>query len=164
MGETALKKTQFNEDVAKARHQYRNDQDALMIAMRGGQRVETQLAEQTRFQQALAIVLRPVIQNVVVPMVRAFQAATAFIRNVFQMPVMQAFANALANMPGALSKMAQNAASQILSFFFGHKKENDKAEEKHHRERTDASETDLFGKTMFNQNNVEGTQNKFLGG
>ena len=143
MGETALKKTQFNEDVAKARHQYRNDQDALMIAMRGGQRVETQLAEQTRFQQALAIV---------------------FIRNVFQMPVMQAVANALANMPGALSKMAQNAASQILSFFFGHKKENDKAEEKHQRERTDASETDLFGKTMFNQNNVEGTQNKFLGG
>jgi len=164
MGETVLKKTQYNEDTAKARHQYRTDQDALIAALRGSQRAESQVAQQTQFQQLLATVLRPVIQNIVIPVIRAFQAATAFVRNLFQAPVAQQLANAATAMAAATGKFLQQAASQILTFFFGHKKENDKTDDKKQRERNDAAATDLFGKTIFNDNNVEGAQGKFLGG
>lgn len=164
MGETALKKTKYNEDTAKARHQFRADQDALMLAMRSGQRVEVQTAQQqTQLQQVLAALPQPLVQNIILPAIRMVQAVGNFMRAVFQSPVLQNFGQAMGNAMAGLGKMVQNAASQILSFFFGHKKENDKTDEKHQRDRTDAATTDLFGKTMFNEDNVQGAENKFLG-
>ena len=168
MGETVLKKTKYNQDVATARHQYRRDQDALMLGARITENLKTQHTQQQQgfMQQFAARVVSPLVQNVLVPVLNLLQNTAAFLTRLAA-PLAQPatmLKHVFAGLGGKAMAILQNAASQILTFFFGHKKENDKADEKHQRDRNDISMPDFFGKTAINQQNVEASTGKFLGG
>lgn len=135
MGETVLKKSQFDEDTAQARAANRKEAD-INAAM-------TSVRQQAPFLQPPLLQQPPgFLPTLVTQVVQVIQRPVQMILNLIQ-AFPQQLGQTLGQAAQNLANRAEKAISQILTFFFGHKK--DKTEEKEKRDRNDAALPDLFG-------------------
>jgi len=77
------------------------------------------------------------------------------------MSLPQNAAQAMTQMAQNLGKLAEKTVGQLLSFFFGYKK--DKTEETEQRDKNDASLLDIFGDNPFSSSKISKKENAGLG-
>ncbi len=148
MGETVLKKSQFDQDVANTRAMNRVLIDQMDLATMKA----IQAQQQPVAQPGVPRFLQPIIQRGIQLLQPLINTATNVARAIFvQIP------SFIAQSAQALANRAEKAVSQILSFFFGHKKE--KTEEKEQRDKNEFAMVGLFGDSK-----VEETAETDLGG
>lgn len=140
-GESVLKQSQFNEDVANQRMRDRVNTDFLMQFNHQLQKDAQPQQPQGLLQNAARTVAR-FVRQLARPVIRFFNTLQTITRNLGRM-LAKATAN-LAKGFQAAGKMAEQAVKNILTFFFGHKKDNAKTEEKEQREQFEFTESDLF--------------------
>ena len=141
-GETVLKKTQYNEDVANHRALQRVNTDLLAQFGKQVQRAETPPPPPGFLAGAVRAVSQ-FIQQLARPVMQAFTMLAA---------IPQAVATVFANLGQGVAnagQLAEKAVAGILTFFFGHKK--DKTEEKEKRDKADFKQSDFFDDTKVKE-------------
>lgn len=155
MGETVLKKTKFDQDSAIVRGLNR-----ILLDQQAADSMS-----QTRIQppqppplpiRMIAALLVPVQQLAQTVLIRPAQALMNF---VLLLP--QTLAQTGAQLGQAMSRLADRTIGQLLSFFFGYKK--DKTEETEQRDRNDASLLDIFGDNPFTSSRISQKENAGFG-
>lgn len=167
MGETVLKKSQYDADAANARENNRSYADQLS-RQQTQQQLRVTLPSQTQSPFVLTSQAPPqppdtpaqrFIQTLAQNIVRPFVLIQTALQNAAQQ-VSQAISQTLQQVPGFIDK----AMSQVLSFFFGYKK--DTREEKEKRDRNDAASLGMFGESdLFgtSASKVEQKENSGMG-
>lgn len=155
MGETVLKKTKFDEDSAVVRGMNRSllDQQAQDTVRQSQLPPPPPPSLPVRMIATILNTMQQVVQTVVVRPAMAFAAVL--------MSLPQNAAQAAVQMAQNLGKMAERTIGQLISFFFGHKK--DKTEEAEQRDKNDASLLDIFGDNPFSSSKISKKENAGLG-
>ena len=144
-GESTLKKSKFNEDVANNRASTR------LYVERQDQATRQQLQPLPQWLAKPLNVLANVVRQVVKLLQKPIQLIQNFVKAMVK-PMMQ-FANGVKT----AVKAAKTAVANVLTFFFGHKK--DKTKEKEERNRHD-----IHLKNKFGEEKVEAAEGSLMGG
>ncbi len=141
MGRGYLNKDTFNEAVAQDRSNNRVQRDLVENMMAAARDAQTTGARESFTARQLP---QPqnLMQRAVLVLAQPLLALANFFQNIPRLPL---------PLPGLVQNAFQNAGTQLnqavanlLSFFFGNKKDNDKVEERKQREDTEIAESDLF--------------------
>lgn len=150
MGRGYLNKDTFNEAVAQDRSANRVQRDLIETMMAAARDSQTANARESFTARQLP---QPqnLMQRAVLVLAQPLLALANFMQNIQRLPLpLPAFVQGAVQKAGA---QLNQAVANLLSFFFGSKKDNDKVEERKQREDTEIAESDLFTKFVVEESN-----------
>lgn len=148
MGRGYLNKRTYGDAVAQDRSTNRVKRDlveSMMAAARDAQNGREELTARTLPQP------RNLAQRVAVLLARPLLTLANVFQNMPRLPI--PFSGFVQGAFQKAGTQLNQAVANLLSFFFGHKKDNDKVEERKQREDTEIAESDLFTKFVVEESN-----------